>query len=767
MFKQVYSGLFIGSTILGITGIVQCFKTQGLAQTISLTAGVGGATSALVCVGLGIAYDTKAQDHQKDLDEKIKDLEYANSRKLTGLKLEIESLKSSMKTYESQGIQYLNEISELKTQLNAKAEQYLKALGERDLKIGSLEGIVSERDTRVSDFLEESRGYTTNFFALRYKQIDGLQKALEKARDNPDVADLARQSFDNRLDDIKKLKQELNDAITDIKELNITDFKCVLDYIFAFDNKFLNVKVRWKDAQVKGFKDETLNLEAKLNDSIPKAVAVSRLEASLEEVDAGITDRYEALLLNNNSIHSQLLDLLETRNLLINDLQNENEQLRSVVDKPFAMYGGSIIAENANKVANFYHTLLRGKKLDVLDWEETELGYKLVFSIRRNPGVTLSELTQDGAIEQVAQYTQSLDGHPPQFAIHNHNATVSLNVQKRKAIKKAPPTIDDIFRECGVIRAELFGATLRKYHMDKTGKPTLRVMSATGGGKGIAVKNLVDYYTKNVDGYEIWLSDPQDGSEEDFWDCEKAATDPGTASILFNRFANLLRSRDAKTATDPTTPILGIFDEFDKKHPLEDKATASQIWTTIRHHSMRMILIGQSGEVGKNRWTWDEMTNCCLLFITDAIPTFIKHADKDLQMNSAKLDKFEKAYDKAKAYIDEVNQEIDPENQYRLAALYCNGQALLLEIPPAHKGVLSDGKSWLAVTPFEKVKREKEESAKVTIVRDTQLSCPHCGSFNLRKRSKRANGEQLYDCKDCSTSPKQFIPNINYKNIEE
>jgi len=765
MFRQVYTGLFVGSTILGITGLVQCFKTQGLAQTISLTAGVGGTTSALVCVGLGIAYDTKSQDHQREIDDKIKDLEYTNSGKLTHLKLEIESLKNSIKTYESQGIKYLSEISELKTQLNIKAEQYLKTLAEKDLKIGGLEKIVSERDTRVSDFLEESRGYTTNFFALRYKQIDNLQKALGNARDNPDVADHARQSFDSRINDIKKLKQELNDAIADIKELNITDFKCVLDYIFAFDNKFLNVKVRWKDAQVKGFKDETLNLEAKLSDSIPKAVAVSRLEISLEEVDAGITDRYEALLLNNNSIHSQLLDLLETRNLVINDLQHENEQLRSVVNKPFAMYGGSIIAENANKVADFYHTLLRGKKLDVLDWEETELGYKLVFSVRRNPGITLSELTQDGAVEQVAQYTQSLDGHPPQFAIHSHNATVSLNVQKRKAIKKALPTIDDMFRECGVIRAELFVSTVRKHHIDKTGKPTLRVMAATGGGKGIAVKNLVDYYTKNVEGYEIWLSDPQDGSDEDYWDCEKTATDPNTATALLNRFAQLLRSRDAKTATDSTTPILGIFDEFDKKHPVDDKLTASQIWTTIRHHSMRMILIGQSGEVGKNRWTWDEMTNCCLLFITDAIPTFIKHADKDLQMNSVKLDKFEKAYSKVKTHIDEVNQDIDPENQYRLAALYCGGQALLLEIPPAHKGMLSDGKSWLTKEPFEKVVTTQTDKTKLTTKQ--ALSCPHCGSVNIRKRDKKPNGEQLYDCKDCSNSPKKFIPNISFKKIEE
>lgn len=42
---------------------------------------------------------------------------------------------------------------------------------------------------------------------------------------------------------------------------------------------------------------------------------------------------------------------------------------------------------------------------------------------------------------------------------------------------------------------------------------------------------------------------------------------------------------------------------------------------------MKLILIGQSSEVGKNGWTWDEMNNCSLLFIGDAVGTAIKHAE--------------------------------------------------------------------------------------------------------------------------------------------
>ncbi|MFL9458390.1 hypothetical protein AB0758_46165 [Tolypothrix bouteillei VB521301_2] len=395
--------------------------------------------------------------------------------------------------------------------------------------------------------------------------------------------------------------------------------------------------------------------------------------------------------------------MLEQRNLVINDLTNEVENLlheNKELQKPLLAIGTSDYALAANRIANYYHQNY-GYKLDVISWQENETGYSILFATRRNPGLTESELLPHNTLEQLAAFTNALQGTLPKFTFNYQHSTVTLEVTLRKPVSKEI-TVEDIFRECGILRAELFGQTIRKYHIEKTGKPTLRVMSATGGGKGIAVKNLLNYYLQNLDGYEIWLSDPQHGSEEDYWDCEKAAINPNQASTLFNKFAQLLRSRDAKTSSDPNIPVLAIFDEFDKKHDLDDKKTASEIWTTIRHHSMRLVLIGQSGEVGKNRWTWDEMNNCCLLFISNAIDTFIKHADKDLGMNSETLEKFTKNYNKAFKWIAKANVDISPENQYRLAALYCNGQALLLEIPPAFKGILSDGKSWLASKPFEK-----------------------------------------------------------------
>ncbi|MUG98736.1 hypothetical protein F7734_43175 [Scytonema sp. UIC 10036] len=754
--NHIYYGVFVGSSLLGIVGSIQAWNLpQGWQKSLALTIGVAGTTSALVCVGLGIAYGEKHRSLEKETTERIHQIEQTKNRELTDLKVTIDNLKSSIKVLESQEGRYTEQINNLKSQLNEKSEHFLRIVAEKDLKISELQGIVSERDKRVEEFLEDSRKYTRNFFSLRYAQLASIEKDLKKLEDSP--------AIQQRLKDVRELKDEMNEALSELKNLNIKDFKTVLDFIYEFDNNFLGMKVKWRNSLLKSSQLENKELKESLKNSMPLDIAIDRHKQGLDEVDERITEKYENLLLNNNSIHAQLLDLLEQRNLVINDLTNEIENLQNEnkeLQKPLLAIGTSDYALAANRIANYYHENY-GYKLDVINWTETETGYSILFATRRNPGLTEDMLLPHNTLEQLAAFTNCLVGTLPKFTFNYQHSTVTLDVTLRKPVTKEI-TVEDIFRECGIIRAELFGQTIRKYHIEKTGKPTLRVMSATGGGKGIAVKNLLHYYLHNLDGYEIWLSDPQHGSEEDYWDCEKAATNPDQASNLFNKFAQLLRSRDAKTSTDPKTPVLAIFDEFDKKHDLDDKKTASEIWTTIRHHSMRLVLIGQSGEVGKNRWTWDEMNNCCLLFISNAIDTFIKHADKDLGMNPETLEKFSKNYNKASKWIAKANEDISPENQYRLAALYCNGQALLLEIPVAHKGMLNDGKSWLASKPFEKVAEMSTNTQKTLIsnilnevekeIENEELepvvTCPECGSTKTKKNGWY-KGLRKMNCKDC------------------
>ena len=260
MFKQVYFGLLISSSLLGTVGLVQSAHTNGWTQKIALTLGIGGAATALTSLGLGIAYDGKNNAVERDYERKLEENSRLKDREASNLKLEINDLKSQIKALETDKDTYTKQISELQQKLNDKAEQYLKVVSEKDFQIKTLQTAVDAKDTRIEEFLEDCRTYTINFFSLRYNNLDAIQKALQNAEVSEDI----RKNFDKRLADIRELKLELTDAIEEIKRLNITDFKVVLDYIFTFDNKFLNVKMRWKDGMVKEFKSENQVLKTSL-----------------------------------------------------------------------------------------------------------------------------------------------------------------------------------------------------------------------------------------------------------------------------------------------------------------------------------------------------------------------------------------------------------------------------------------------------------------------------------------------------------------------
>jgi len=510
MFKQVYFGLVISSSLLGTVGLIQSTHTTGWTQKIALTLGISGAATALTSLGLGIAYDGKNKAVERDYERKLEENTRFKDREANNLKLEINELKSQIKTLENDKDTYAKQILELQQKLNDKAEQYLRVVAEKDLQIKTLQTSVNAKDTRIEDFLEDCRTYTINFFSLRYNNLDAIQKSLQKAIQEEKVSEDVSKNFQKRLADIKELKLELTDSIEEIKRLNITDFKVVLDYIFIFDNKFLNVKTRWKDGMVKEFKSENVTLKTSLDNSMPLPVAKERFRAGMDEVDERITEKYEALLLNNNSIHAQLLDLLEERNLVIDDLRKQNEELQ----KPLLATGKSDYAQVANRIAMYYFETY-GYKLDVIHWTENETGYSVLFATRRNPGLTDEELLPHNTQQQLAAFTNALQGTLPKFTFNYQHSTVTLDVTLRKPVKKdsSKDDIDKIW-----IPVSKFESYVKNWER-------VRITAGSTGGKSPTAKNLALAIMKSRKGQgEIKLYDPRHGAKKDYWDMPKAGT---------------------------------------------------------------------------------------------------------------------------------------------------------------------------------------------------------------------------------------------------
>jgi hypothetical protein len=273
----------------------------------------------------------------------------------------------------------------------------------------------------------------------------------------------------------------------------------------------------------------------------------------------------------------------------------------------------------------------------------------------------------------------------------------------------------------------------------KGGKPTLRIMGATGEGKGIIAKILLADWVKSESG-EIWLSDPMDGSDEDRWEVPKAAKSSREARQLLKEFEGEFRNRKDKISSRKDVPVLGLFDEFDKEHPRDDKDLVKSIWTAIRHHKMKLILMGQSSEVGSNGWQWDEMHNCACLFVGSGISTAIKHA-KDLGLSRAIASQLESQNDQIQNWLESKNQGLDAANQYRVGLLVCSDKAQFIEFPPAHKGAIERDKAVIVFHPWESV--TTDEKAVITELK----VCPGCGE-KLRKSGSRLRCDSPNHTKD-------------------
>jgi len=756
MFKQVYFGLLISSSLLGTVGLIQSQHTNGWTQKLAATIGIGGAATALTTLGLGIVYDGKNSALERDYKQKLEDNSRLKDRETNNLKLEINELKSQIKALEVDKDTYAKQISDLQHKLNDKAEQYLKVVAEKDLQIKSLQTSVDAKDTRIEDFLEDCRGYVSNFFSLRYNDLHNLQKLLENAYDNPDVSQEARKSFDTRINDIKKLKAELTEELRVIKELDITDFSVILDHIFTFDNKFLNIKTRWKDVRSREIKAESKELRKSLDNSMPLPVAKERFRAGMDEVDERITEKYEALLLNNNSIHAQLLDLLEERNLVIDDLRKQNEELQ----KPLLATGKSDYAQVANRIAMYYFETY-GYKLDVINWTENETGYSILFATRRNPGLTEDELLPHNTREQLAAFTNSLQGTLPKFTFNYQHSTVTLDVTLRKPVKK-DSNKDDIDKLW--IPASRFESYVKNWER-------VRITAGSTGGKSPTAKNLALAIMKQRKAQgEIKLYDPQHGSKKDYWDMPKAGT---THEDNVTGMGELCDELDRRTKTPGNHPfILYIFDEVDSTIATErenngyyyfrDKVTYSL--KQASHQNIGAIYIGQACDASTiPGMSWSDWNNAVQLHIGANAGIWL---DKAKTITGEDKTKLLEQYRKIQEYCDRKNEELgldiftDP-GAYRFAlAVPLTGLPKFIQLPDFDSydywDVMGGDKTLSHKELISSVLQEVTEKAPVSDALVT-VNCPHCGSSNIWREGANRRGEQLYSCKDCDGKPKRWV----------
>ncbi|MEG4081805.1 hypothetical protein QUA10_27625 [Microcoleus sp. Pol8_D6] len=287
-------------------------------------------------------------------------------------------------------------------------------------------------------------------------------------------------------------------------------------------------------------------------------------------------------------------------NLAISELQVALAQVEQV-KKPVEFTGGSSIALMANSVSAYYYGRY-GVKLDALHWEETELGFKVVYSLRRNPGLQETELTTDNSLEQTAAFTNALHGTTPVWEFNRQFSQLTLSVQLRRPTKVK---VEELPR--GVRTADKFLATVKTWRR-------VRITGGSESGKSPTAENLVCALTTMHNGLCDFY-DPQHDSVKNY------RSIPAVGKSHSDSVQGLKDYQRRMQSAPSDRLYLAWFDEIDTTLDQNPKS-ASDLKAVLKqssHKNCGLVITGQNANVRNLKGGFDrsDMNNFVCLHIGD------------------------------------------------------------------------------------------------------------------------------------------------------
>ena len=501
-FNQLRNGVIATSMLLNLASTVAIFAGNENTKHLGLF-GLGAGLSSMVVFEVAATVASKEnKDIAKSLQYSIQDKE----KEVINLEKLINERESEVKNLLKDTDKLHRDIEKLEYIIKSK-ENVIQSrnneLTEAVIKITNLQ----EKLKNIGQFnASESHRIVRETFKRQVKKVNCVIYAL--IRNHPDYSEELKTILDefetsrlkflkkieeyeaiNNFDDLLDIGLELQEMIIDksfelrskAQQLIIKDFVAILNDSVEYEQveEMINQLTVQAGEQIEAVK---INLEA------DKRAIASEWVVSNEQ----IINRYE-------TEYTETLNTAKQAVAKLQKLETELEELR----KPLQLFGDSTYTRAANSISNWYYSKY-GYILDAITWEEIETGYKLLFSIRRNPGLLESDLYSDNSREQLAAFTNALYKTLPEFDFNRQNSTVTFTVQLRPKIKKAfsPEEFVQNVRDELQPPSALIDFVKDAYHVG--------LWAETGSGKTTAISNIIGGMIKVLgDKPEIRLTIPK------------------------------------------------------------------------------------------------------------------------------------------------------------------------------------------------------------------------------------------------------------------
>ena len=607
------------------------------------------------------------------------------------------------------------------------------------------------------------------------KEFDRLTRELELTKE-----DLAKLETTDGLFATKPVQREFNDLSTQIEQLN-RELSVALH-----EKSELSDSLEDKHNDLVETEDNLLKMEAELlrikeNGGLQVQVAIrDRINAEREEalksgMQAGVEqgnrkiDQLEGLsadLLGKIDYYGNLLgqtageieelqtQIAREKAQILNQSASElNARDRQLLQVQGLLDGNRVLRGTAEveRLGNKLHDEIEsryGIRLDIIDANRGATEDKFLFRREGNQPITIAEFKELIALAPEIRRSTGLYGE----------LTFNLPERGNKSLLEATAA----WREVSLDRNRInrFTTPWEKLASQIVAslneKPTVRVMGATGDGKGVAFRSLLAIYCEQESGSFIRLHDPQHGSPEDYWGVAKASKSGSEMKEAIGEVANEMKEREEKK--DSNAPIIvDVFDEIDTQLTQEQKTAFPELISRIRHARMRTFLSGQNPKVSRAGLQWSDIEQMtCLYMMSSALD-----AIKNNPALETRKDKLRSEYDEISQFVQSENESFDKARKYRFGlCVRPGGVANWFILPPAEDIVIDPKdnvflESMTVPKPAAKTKVTTTVDLSDSLPNQTEeLTCPNpeCGSAEIASKGTRKRKNDVvkrYKCKSC------------------